>query len=40
MKHPYIECEDFGAALLRFKNSSYGLIDRTVNLNGRDYEER
>lgn len=39
MKHQYIECEDFGTALVRFKNGSYGIIDGTVNLNGRDYEE-
>lgn len=39
MMHPYIECEDFGTAILRFKNGSYGIIDGTVNTYGGDYEE-
>ncbi len=35
MKHPYIECEDFGTALLRFKNGSYGSdYEETLTLFG------
>lgn len=37
--HPYIEAEDLGIALVRFKNGSYGIIDGTVNVYGGDYEE-
>ena len=37
--HPYIEAEDLGIALVRFKNGSYGIIDGTVNVFGGDYEE-
>ena len=39
MKHPYIEAEDMGIALLRAENGSYGVIDGTVNTAGGDYEE-
>ncbi|MCL2509208.1 MAG: Gfo/Idh/MocA family oxidoreductase [Oscillospiraceae bacterium] len=37
--HPCIEAEDFGIALLKFANGSYGMIDGTVNMFGGDYEE-
>lgn len=37
--HPYIQGEDMGIALLRGKNGSYGVIDGTVNVFGRDFEE-
>ena len=39
LHHPYIEAEDLGLALLRFKNGSYGMIDGTVNTFGGDLEE-
>ncbi|MCR5484767.1 MAG: Gfo/Idh/MocA family oxidoreductase [Clostridiales bacterium] len=39
LNHPYIEGEDIGLAVLRFKNGSYGLLDGTVNTFGGDYEE-
>ena len=31
MTHPYIEAEDLGLALLKFKNGSYATIEGTVN---------
>ncbi|MBQ7541965.1 MAG: Gfo/Idh/MocA family oxidoreductase [Clostridia bacterium] len=39
MLHPCIEAEDFGLALLRFKNGSYGVIEGSVNTFGGDWEE-
>ncbi len=30
--HPYIETEDFGAAIVRFKNGSIGIIEGTANV--------
>lgn len=39
VKHPYIEAEDLGLAMIRFKNGSYGLIDGTITTYGGDYEE-
>ena len=32
LTHPYIETEDLGLALLRFKNGAYGMIEGTVNV--------
>ena len=37
--HPYIEGEDFGLALLRCANGSYGVIEGSVNTFGGDWEE-
>ena len=37
--HPYIEAEDMGLALLRFKNGAYGIIEGSVNTFGGDLEE-
>lgn len=37
--HPYIEAEDIGLAMLKFKNGSYGMIDGTITSFGGDYEE-
>lgn len=31
LAHPYIEAEDMGLALVKFKNGSYGMIEGTVN---------
>lgn len=39
LSHPYIEAEDFGAAMLKFKNGSYGIIEGTVNVYPRNLEE-
>lgn len=39
LNHPYIEAEDLGLALLRFKNGSYGLIEGTTNIFPKNLEE-
>lgn len=31
LAHPYIEAEDMGLALVKFKNGAYGMIEGTVN---------
>ena len=31
LNHPYIEAEDIGLALFKFKNGSYGVLEGTVN---------
>lgn len=37
--HPYIEAEDFGAALVKFSNGSYGIIEGTTNVYPVNLEE-
>lgn len=37
--HPYLEAEDLGMALIKFKNGSYGLIEGTTNVYPRNLEE-
>ena len=37
--HPYIETEDFGAAIVRFKNGSIGIIEGTANVYAKNLEE-
>ena len=39
LKHPYIEAEDMGLALIKFKNGSYGIVEGTVNIFPRNLEE-
>ena len=39
LEHPYIEAEDFGMALVKFTNGSYGLIEGTTNIYPRNLEE-
>ena len=39
LNHPYIEAEDFGIALVKFKNGSYGIIEGTTDLYPRNLEE-
>jgi predicted dehydrogenase len=39
MNHPYIEAEDFGAAIVKFKNGSIGLIEGTSNIYPKNLEE-
>ncbi len=39
LHHDYIETEDFGIALIRFKNGSYGVIDGTTNVYPKNLEE-
>ena len=37
--HPYIEAEDLGIALVKFKNGSYGTIEGTTNVYPKNLEE-
>lgn len=39
LMHDYIEAEDLGVALIRFKNGSYGLIEGTTNIYPNNLEE-
>ena len=39
LKHDYIEAEDLGIALVRFKNGSYGIIEGTTNVYPKNLEE-
>lgn len=39
LKHPFIEAEDLGIALVRFKNGSYGIIEGTTNIYPKNLEE-
>ena len=39
LNHPYIEAEDFGIALLKFKNGSYGIVEGTTDLYPQNLEE-
>ncbi len=39
MNHPYIEAEDFGAAIVKFKDSKIGLIEGTSNIYPKNLEE-
>lgn len=39
MLHPFIEAEDIGLALVRFKNGAYGMIEGTTNIYPRNLEE-
>lgn len=39
LKHEYIEAEDFGIALIKFKNGSYGIVEGTTNIYPRNLEE-
>ncbi len=39
LMHPYIEAEDLGIAVIRFKNGSYGIIEGTTNVYPRNLEE-
>lgn len=37
--HPYIEAEDLGLAIIRFKNGSYGIVEGTTDVFPRNLEE-
>lgn len=37
--HPYIEAEDLGLAVVKFKNGSYGIIEGTTNVYPKNLEE-
>lgn len=39
LEHPYLETEDLGMALVKFKNGSYGLIEGTTNVYPKNLEE-
>ncbi|MGI6635191.1 MAG: Gfo/Idh/MocA family protein [Christensenellales bacterium] len=39
LKHPYIEAEDLGLALVKFKNGAYGVIEGTTNIYPKNLEE-
>lgn len=39
LQHDYIEAEDFGIALIKFKNGSYGVIEGTTNIYPANLEE-
>ena len=40
LSHNKIEAEDFGAALVKFTNGSYGIIEGTTNVYREDLEEK
>ncbi len=37
LKHDYIEAEDLGIAIIKFKNGSYGIIEGTTNVSPQDF---
>lgn len=39
LMHPYIEAEDLGLAVIKFKNGSYGLVEGTTNVFPANLEE-
>ena len=39
LMHPYLEAEDLGLAMIRFKNGSYGIIEGTTNIYPNNLEE-
>ena len=39
LEHPYLEAEDLGMAIVKFKNGSYGLIEGTTNVYPKNLEE-
>ena len=39
LSHSYIEAEDLGIAMIRFKNGSYGIVEGTTNVYPRNLEE-
>jgi UDP-N-acetyl-2-amino-2-deoxyglucuronate dehydrogenase len=39
LSHPYIEAEDLGLAVVKFKNGAYGLIEGTTNIFPKNLEE-
>lgn len=39
LNHSYIEAEDMGIALIKFKNGSYGIVEGTTNIYPRNLEE-
>lgn len=39
LHHDYIEAEDFGIALVKFRNGAYGIIEGTTNIYPKNLEE-
>ena len=39
LKHDYIQAEDLGIALIRFKNGGYGIVEGTTNVYPKNLEE-
>ena len=39
LQHDYLEAEDLGLAIVKFKNGSYGLIEGTTNIYPKNLEE-
>ncbi len=39
LKHDYIEAEDLGIALIKFRNGSYGVVEGTTNIYPKNLEE-
>ncbi len=39
LNHDYIEAEDFGTALVKFKNGAYGILEGTTDLYPKNLEE-
>lgn len=39
LNHPYIDCEDLGIALIKFKNGSYGIVEGTTDIYPKNLEE-
>lgn len=39
LKHDYIEAEDLGIAIIKFRNGSYGIIEGTTNVYPKNLEE-
>lgn len=39
LNHDYIDAEDLGLAIIKFKNGSYGLLEGTVNIYPKNLEE-
>ncbi|MFR1295905.1 MAG: Gfo/Idh/MocA family protein [Coprobacillus cateniformis] len=39
LNHDYLEAEDLGLAIIKFKNGSYGLFEGTVNVYPKNLEE-
>lgn len=39
LNHPYIEAEDLGIALVKFKNGAYGVIEGTTDIYPKNLEE-
>lgn len=39
LRHDFIEAEDFGVALIKFSNGSYGIVEGTTNIYPKNLEE-